>query len=604
MSYKVFYPVKDTSKVSFGKDEIVCNTNINEPIFAVIPGQVMSVGGSFRTSDIEHNRHIIENMPDVTNDLTGDLSRIENFSSDRNMFLRNYILMQHFSNEEGKNEFMYSVYMNMLTIDVLPGDWIESGTYLGTSGTLRDIRDKQGQFIEHMMSLGHFSNQDLGKTHIFFINENKYQDPKEVMSKKVMPKIIEYDKAQAWADVLAERVRKVNEELKERYEKLKAMFTSNDAEASGEGGSGPGGAAIRNAIIAEAEKQFELGEQGKIVYSMGNRGKGSKDSVYYTDCSLFSHECYKAAGVEGGMGTTTHTMVAYLNSGKGKKLSREEMEVGDLILWREHVGIYYGDGIMIHTGSTRGAGVNDIRKQELAAYDNWRNNSRNDYVTVFRTDELVEADKNTGGGVGANGEITTDLSAYGFEQKWINIAQDSMLGGGNRCATTIQRMNSNGWKQFVINHSQAGSVDPYWILAKIAVESTGDHRNNTGNYIGLMQIKREGGTLDPSRNIQIGIGHYHNMSGYTRDIGMSFESHPLIGWVAYNSGQATIERGLKTAGLTTAQANNMRLGEFLPHVAEDGVRRWGTGKREEINTHVIKQIIAYDYFTKNNSLGI
>jgi cell wall-associated NlpC family hydrolase len=82
-----------------------------------------------------------------------------------------------------------------------------------------------------------------------------------------------------------------------------------------------------------------------------------------TDCSGLTLQCYRYAGI-------TIPRTSREQNNIGTKVSYSEMKPGDLITWSgagkggrvSHVGIYVGDGYMIHAGNS------GVCKASVAAY--------------------------------------------------------------------------------------------------------------------------------------------------------------------------------------------------------------------------------------------
>lgn len=70
-------------------------------------------------------------------------------------------------------------------------------------------------------------------------------------------------------------------------------------------------------------------------------------STLGTDCSGFVYRLYDSMGVN--VPRDTNQQLDNL-----KPISREELQIGDLILFKGHVGLYYGNGKMIHSSATLG----------------------------------------------------------------------------------------------------------------------------------------------------------------------------------------------------------------------------------------------------------
>lgn len=89
-------------------------------------------------------------------------------------------------------------------------------------------------------------------------------------------------------------------------------------------------------------------------YKFGSR---NKDSTY--DCSSFTQRTFAKIGIKLPRDTIEQSQI-------GKKISKDNLMVGDLVFFRtyrksvSHVGIYIGDNKIIHASTTKGVGVDDL----------------------------------------------------------------------------------------------------------------------------------------------------------------------------------------------------------------------------------------------------
>lgn len=98
---------------------------------------------------------------------------------------------------------------------------------------------------------------------------------------------------------------------------------------------------------------------GNSVYIFGGGRSQSDIARGRFDCSSFVHWAFKQAGID--LGSLGSVSTETLNK-KGKKISINEMQVGDLIFWDTykkdgHVGIYIGNGKWIGSQSSTGVAV-------------------------------------------------------------------------------------------------------------------------------------------------------------------------------------------------------------------------------------------------------
>ena len=97
-------------------------------------------------------------------------------------------------------------------------------------------------------------------------------------------------------------------------------------------------AAARGAGAAISEARAQLGKP----YSWGGSGPNS------FDCSGLTSWAWRAGGV-----SLPHNAAA--QQGRGRSVSRGELQPGDLVFFGSpayHVGLYVGDGMMIHAPTT------------------------------------------------------------------------------------------------------------------------------------------------------------------------------------------------------------------------------------------------------------
>ena len=134
-----------------------------------------------------------------------------------------------------------------------------------------------------------------------------------------------------------------------------------DAGSGGSISSGSGGATVSGsagALISIASSKIGS------PYVWGAKGPNS------FDCSGFVYWCLNQAGV----GTSYMTSSGWRNPGRFKKVSMEELQPGDIVVVRGHVGIYAGGGSVIDASSSNGRVVH----RSLSGW--WANN----FITAWR----------------------------------------------------------------------------------------------------------------------------------------------------------------------------------------------------------------------------
>lgn len=96
---------------------------------------------------------------------------------------------------------------------------------------------------------------------------------------------------------------------------------------------------------------------GKVKYSFGANSIGSSGGI--GDCSSFVQYVFKQNGL-----SLPRTAESQYNSDKGKKVDKNELQVGDVVFFKgtyksgiSHVGIYAGNEEFIHNSSAKGGTV-------------------------------------------------------------------------------------------------------------------------------------------------------------------------------------------------------------------------------------------------------
>lgn len=134
-----------------------------------------------------------------------------------------------------------------------------------------------------------------------------------------------------------------------------------DTGSSGSVSSGVGGATVSGSagsLISIASSKIGS------PYVWGAKGPNS------FDCSGFVYWCLNQAGV----GTSYMTSSGWRNPGRFKKVSMGELQAGDIVVVRGHVGIYAGGGSVIDASSSNGRVVH----RSLSGW--WANN----FITAWR----------------------------------------------------------------------------------------------------------------------------------------------------------------------------------------------------------------------------
>ena len=138
---------------------------------------------------------------------------------------------------------------------------------------------------------------------------------------------------------------------------------------AGRGDTGSGGSissGVGGATVSGSAGSLISIASSKIAspYVWGAKGPNS------FDCSGFVYWCLNQAGV----GTSYMTSSGWRNPGRFKKVSMGELQAGDIVVVRGHVGIYAGGGSVIDASSSNGRVVH----RSLSGW--WANN----FITAWR----------------------------------------------------------------------------------------------------------------------------------------------------------------------------------------------------------------------------
>ncbi|MFB8115174.1 MULTISPECIES: NlpC/P60 family protein [unclassified Streptomyces] len=137
----------------------------------------------------------------------------------------------------------------------------------------------------------------------------------------------------------AEARRKAEELARQQAAAAKEKAEQADADEAAQGGTGTGGTGSGSGYASKAEQvlSFARAQIGK-PYVWGATGPSSYD------CSGLTQAAWKAAGVD--LPRTTWDQVEV-----GTRVATADLQPGDLVFFYDdisHVGIYKGDGMMIH----------------------------------------------------------------------------------------------------------------------------------------------------------------------------------------------------------------------------------------------------------------
>ncbi|NEA25303.1 NlpC/P60 family protein [Actinomadura bangladeshensis] len=147
-----------------------------------------------------------------------------------------------------------------------------------------------------------------------------------------------YDEVKQKQDELAKKKKDLNAKVKKQKALVRSLGggTSSGGSSGGVGGTynGPASGSARTAL------EFAYAQLGK-PYQYGAEGPGSYD------CSGLTMKAWAAAGV--GITRTTNSQYAAT-----KRVAKSNLQPGDLVFFNglSHVGMYVGNGKMIHAPST------------------------------------------------------------------------------------------------------------------------------------------------------------------------------------------------------------------------------------------------------------
>ena len=209
---------------------------------------------------------------------------------------------------------------------------------------------------------------------------------------------------------------------------------------------------------------------GKTKYIYGAGRNGPLDWQDYADCSSFVHGVFSHFGVEIGW-----TTVEQENSGsKVCENTLSKAEPGDIVLFYDggsirsggsgHVGIYSGNGNMVHNSSSRGTVVEAPVSYQNRPY-------------VVRRITVPFSEDRTGGGGNATGGHRKDPTNYSQSQLeliWAIVAQEdngSYKGALAVISSAMNRTESSKWgycgrtamEQLTAPGQYCYSNDTYWM---------------------------------------------------------------------------------------------------------------------------------------------
>lgn len=242
-------------------------------------------------------------------------------------------------------------------------------------------------------------------------------------------------------------------------------------------------------VITEmVEKAIAMAEKGGITYSQESRQlvdtKEKLDTMTATDCSGLVYSLYKSyLGIN--IGTTTYDIydkvVAQTDYGDGwtgviaeYNQDTSVLQPGDVLLRRgtgkpQHVGIYVGNGKVVHHGSGIGPKMVDV-----PSGGEWR------YTYYIRYRKA---------GSDASSVVTAMQEVY----KSYNLTD---YDGRTWDKVSMYQANADyaweKWGTYVSEIAPQFGVDPLWVLSKMSFESGGGKYSGFGSgaAAGPMQIQK------------------------------------------------------------------------------------------------------------------
>jgi hypothetical protein len=189
----------------FESDDDDGNGKLGDIVYAMLSGECIYVGGSFRASDMVQDSEIVEHNFAGFNDLETIDYSMETFFKlfqdlhgeplEDSKWLKNFIIFQHFDTDQ--NMMFFSFYINMLTVEVRPADTVAAGQAIGTAGVLIT---KLSEPIYNTVAKEDTVNK-LKKAACYFVGINKYIKEQEIIERSVITSnnILEISKNSIWS---------------------------------------------------------------------------------------------------------------------------------------------------------------------------------------------------------------------------------------------------------------------------------------------------------------------------------------------------------------------------------------------------------------------
>lgn len=367
---------------------------------------------------------------------------------------------------------------------------------------------------------------------------------------------------------------------------------------------------IRDKILQKAKDILQMNKEGKAGYGHARPAGsiGTTGRIEY-DCSGLTDISYKAAQLTIGGWTGEQYPNCMPNAGGIIIPIKDESKAipGDLIFFchnlkgqpidnlpysiygdgsnLHHVAIYIGNGELIESSTAKAPLKEQMKISKIK-----------DKKTAFcfgRPKALVDIDKKfqssmVGGDGIFNLNSHTDLPAD------LRASGETMKG---RAKSTIENMNKYKYKADVINLSKKHNVDPYFTLAMICTESTGNPNDNTGSYWGLMQVapsyfSPQSSYSNPAINIDEGLKHFKKLAKYVKDQKGINYCNMMLAIYAYNSGNGNVCNALKISNKDFDKITMSEMAIFIRTVVKRDYPSWSSKEKYEYCTRVV---YAYNY---------
>jgi len=178
---------------------------LGDPVYAMMAGECVCTGGSFRAANMVNDSELIEHNFSEFNDLANLGYSMERFLElfqaleeeppANAQWLKNFIILQHFDTD--KNMMFFSFYINMLTVEIRPEDCVAAGQLIGTAGVL--ITKATQAVYETVASDDTY--RKLKKAVCYYLGVNKYITEREILDRSIITSnnILEIAEKSVWS---------------------------------------------------------------------------------------------------------------------------------------------------------------------------------------------------------------------------------------------------------------------------------------------------------------------------------------------------------------------------------------------------------------------